>query len=223
MPRRPPARPKDLRRAVLDASLALVEEGGVGALSMREVARRARVTHAAPYHHFADRAAILAGLAEEGFTRMRDALSAATRRQPRGTVARFEACGRAYVRFALEHPGHMRIMFRPELASPAEHPAVDVAASAAMQVLVECVAECQAAGVMAAGDSTAIVLTSWSAMHGLASLWIDGPLCRIREGAGSPEELARLVARTLGGLFTYPRSCTTSHSVSVRKSSSDRR
>jgi AcrR family transcriptional regulator len=191
----------DLRRAVLDASLALVEEGGVGALSMREVARRARVTHGAPYHHFTDRAAILAALAEEGFVLLTREMTAAMKGEEPGTIARFEACGRAYFRFAIRHPAYMRLMFRPELAVPTEHPAIDVAAAAAMRVLVECVVECQKAGTMADGDATPIVLTSWAAIHGLASLWLDGPLCRLREWSRPPQELARLIARTLGSLL----------------------
>ncbi len=201
MPKKRPSRPTDLRRAVLDASLALVEEGGVGALSMREVARRANVTHGAPYHHFADRAAIVAGLAEEGFELLTREMTTAMKREPAGTIARFESCGRAYVRFAVRHPAYMRIMFRPELASPTDHPAVDAAAASAMRVLIECVAECQKAGAMPSGDVSAIVLTSWAAVHGLASLWLDGPLCRLRDWSAPPQELAAMVARTLGGLL----------------------
>ena len=186
---------------MLDASLVLVEEGGIGALSMREVARRARVTHGAPYHHFADRAAILAGLAEEGFALLTREMTAAMKKEARGSIARFESCGRAYFRFAMRHPAHMRIMFRPELADPAKHPAVDAAAATAMGVLVECVVECQEAGTMREGDAMPIVLTSWAAIHGLAALWLDGPLCRLGEWSGPPQDLARTVTRTLGGLL----------------------
>jgi AcrR family transcriptional regulator len=200
MPKRAQSRPADLRRAVLDASLALIAEGGVGALSMREVARRARVTHSAPYHHFADRAAIVAGLAEEGFALLATEMAAAMKKEPPGTIARFEACGRAYFRFATRHPAYLRLMFRPELASPADHPGVDVAAVGAMQVLVECVAECQKAGTMPPGDPTPIVLMSWATIHGLASLWLDGPLCRLHRSS-SPQALAAMVARTLGSLI----------------------
>jgi AcrR family transcriptional regulator len=186
---------------VLDASLALVEEGGVGALSMREVARRARVTHGAPYHHFADRAAILADLAEEGFSLLTREMSAAMTEQPAGSIARFEACGLAYFRFATGHPAYMRIMFRPELAAPRDHPRVDAAARGAMGLLVACVAECQKAGSMPPGDARAVVLTSWAAIHGLASLWLDGPLCRLHEWSGPPDGLAVMVAETLGTLL----------------------
>ena len=200
MPKKKPSRPKDLRRAVLDASLALLEEGGVAALSMREVARRAHVTHGAPYHHFPDRGAILAALAAEGFALLTEGMKAAMGPERLGSIERFEAAGLAYVRFALEHTAYMRIMFRPELMLPLEHPAVDEGAACAMGVLLACVAECQTAGSIPRGDPGPVVLTSWAAVHGLASLWIDGPLSRFHPGV-APEELAKTVATTLGSLL----------------------
>jgi len=195
--KRPPPRPKDLRRAVLDASLALAEEGGVGALSMREVARRARVTHAAPYHHFADRAAILAALAEEGFRLLTREMASAMAPIPRGDLARLEASAQAYFNFAMRHAAYMRVMFRPELAEPVSHPVVDAAAGEAMAVLIECVQECQFRKTLKKGDSLPIVLTLWATMHGLSSLWLDGPLCRLQNWHDSPDALAELVAGTL--------------------------
>jgi AcrR family transcriptional regulator len=200
-----PGRPADLRRAILDASLALIDEGGLNALSLREAARRAKVTHGAPYHHFADRSAILAALAEEGFALLTREMNSAMKKEPRGSVARFEACGRGYFRFALRHPAHMKMMFRPELANPSEHPQVDEAAAAAMNVLFECVLECQEAGTAREGDPMPLVVTSWATIHGLATLWLDGPLCRMRDWAGSPQELARRVAATLGQLLAAPQ------------------
>jgi len=191
MPTPKPPRPTDLRRAILDASLALLEEGGVAALSLREVARRANVTHGAPYHHFIDRSAILAAIAEEGFSILAQGMRELMEAEAVGSIARFEAAGRAYVRFALEHRAHMRVMFRPELACPLEHPGVDEAAAAAMGLLFVCAAECQRAGTIAEGDPTPLVLTAWAAAHGLASLWIDGPLPRLYPGL-TPEVLAGL-------------------------------
>jgi AcrR family transcriptional regulator len=207
-PRSPPPRPADVKRAVLDASLALIEEGGVGALSMREVARRAKVTHGAPYHYFPDRAAILAGLAEEGFELLTREMATAMQKEPEGTLDRFEACGRAYFRFAVRHPAYMRIMFRPELSGPGDHPTVDATAERAMELLVVCVTECQSAGTMSDEDPMGIVLTSWATMHGLASLWLDGPLPRLHGWSASPQELARRVTSMLGRLLgsRAPRS-----------------
>jgi AcrR family transcriptional regulator len=204
--KRAPPRPKDLRRFILDASLGLIEEGGVSALSMREVARRAKVTPAAQYYYFADRSAVIAALAEEGFALLSEEMTTAMAGERVGSIKRFEACGLAYFGFAVDHPAYMRIMFRPELADRTEHPGIDIAASAAMNVLVACVSECQETGTIPEGDPMPLALTSWATIHGLSSLWIDGPLCRFGKWAGSKQEVAQLVARTLGDLVTRKRT-----------------
>jgi AcrR family transcriptional regulator len=165
---------------------------------MREVARRANVTHGAPYHHFADRGAILAAIAEEGFTLLAAAMKEQMEAEPAGSIARFEAAGRAYVRFALGHVAHMRVMFRPELTCPEEHPGVDERAADAMGLVFACVVACQRAGTIAEGDPTPLVLASWATAHGLASLWIDGPLPRLYPGL-APEALARFAAALAPG------------------------
>jgi AcrR family transcriptional regulator len=112
-----PERGEGLRERVLRASQELIEEQGLAALSMREVARRAGVSHQAPYNHFEDREAILAALAEDGFNglqeRFREVLGEA-RKEP-GAVAMVKAMCRAYIEFAVARPAHFRVMFRPEL------------------------------------------------------------------------------------------------------------
>ena len=192
----------DLRRIVLDASLELIGSDGVAALSMREVARKAGVTHGAPYHHFADRAAILAAIAEEGYgllaASMRTAVGAVP---PSDAQGRFEACGVAYFEFALRHTAYFRVMGRPELWDPEKHPGLDTAGMAALEVLIECVRDLQSAKLApTAADPMALVLTGWSSAHGLAALWIDGPLARGVLGA-DPKTMAQRVARTLGDLI----------------------
>lgn len=191
----------DLRRALLDASLALVDEAGIGALSLREVARKAGVSHNAPYHHFPDKSSLLAAIAEDGFIalaqQMRAACAAAG--DPR---ARLEACGTSYVRFAIGSPAHFRVMFRPELASPTEHPRVHQASTPALDILVQTIIQAQAAGLVPAGDPMPFVLTCWSAVHGLATLWLDGPLSLNTKGFGkSLDKLATMVVGTLSSLM----------------------
>jgi len=97
----------------MQASLALIEEGGLDRLSMREVARKAGVSHQAPYHYFGDREAILAALAGEGFSRLGQSLvrAAADAGEPGDAVV---AMGKAYVDFAIRHPAHFQVMFRAD-------------------------------------------------------------------------------------------------------------
>ena len=163
----------DLKQRVLDASVQLIHDVGLAGLSMREVARRAGVSHQAPYHHFADKAAIVAALVEHGFTMLASRMEAAERTGPRDQ--RMRRVGRAYVDFALEQPVHFRLMFRPELSNPARFPAAHAAGGRAFAVLDRLVGEI--AGPRASRSrKDALVSMHWSLVHGLSTLLLDGPL-----------------------------------------------
>src|SRR4051812_13813839 len=94
------------RERIVEASLSLIKELGLGALSMREVARRAGVSHQAPYHYFADREAILGAIAEQGFRLLREAVEEATAVQGGGPSDALIRAGESYIRFAFTHPSH---------------------------------------------------------------------------------------------------------------------
>ncbi len=178
-----PTAPADLRSAILDTAEALLQSEGLAALSMREVARRAGVTHQAPYHHFADRETILAELVRRGFDELANRLAAATdRTDPHDARALRIASGEAYVGFAIDRPGVFRIMFRPEVCDPARFPAARAAGERAHGELVRMVQRLHAA------DPQAGLLASgyWAQVHGLATLLIDGPL-----GQALPDGAAR--------------------------------
>lgn len=193
--KKPPPPPVDLRSAILSASLALIEEEGVAALSMREVARRLGVTHQAPYHHFEGRGAILQAIVDEGFTKLWQALDRAVV-PGRPALENFAATGHAYVQFALANPGHFRMMFRPELLSERKN---ESGVPDGFAILVECVKACQREGHIPEGDPMPIVLLAWSTAHGIASLSLDGPA---RERKGLPGEGA--VIDALIGLLRRP-------------------
>lgn len=162
----------DLRQRILATAETLLEERGVAGLSLREVARRAGVTHQAPYHHFADREAILAELVARGFTELARRLAEPNAQAAAaGRRATLVASGAAYVGFALDHPGIFRIMFRPELCDPARFPEAQAAGEAAHGELRRMVAL-----VHGAQASDALATGYWSLVHGLACLMVDGPL-----------------------------------------------
>ena len=182
---------RDLRRLVLDTSAAIVATEGVAALSLREVARRSGVSHQAPYRHFPDREAILAALAAEGFGWLVPALEAALRLPP--GPDRLAAGGEAYLRVALAHPGHFRVMFRPDLVTLADFPEAQSLATQSFELLRALVAD-----VAAPGDDEVKLALVWSVVHGAAVLLLDGPLPH-RGSTRDPAALGAAVARTFAG------------------------
>jgi AcrR family transcriptional regulator len=166
----------DLRRALLDAALSLIEAQGVEALTLRAVAGQVGVTHAAPYRHFVDKGDLLAAVAGEGFKLLAERTEAARDAAGAGLTDRLLAIGVAYVRFAVEHPAHYRVMFGRGLVDlPADHP-FHADAQRAFGVLTGTVGELQAAGLMAADAPDARAVLGWATVHGLAMLLTDGLL-----------------------------------------------
>ncbi len=163
----------DLRRALMDAALATVAEGGVASLSLRQAARRAGVSPAAPYHHFASVDALVQALCNEGFAGLEKTMAARAAAAGPAPQARMQALGRAYVEYATSHPAHFRLMFSgpaPELAAPAADtvPAFDQ--------LIAGIRDLQEARLAPRGPVAPLALLAWSLVHGLACLRIDGPL-----------------------------------------------
>ena len=181
-----PPRSDELQRTVLDAAIAIAANEGPDAISMRDIARRAGVSHQAPYHHFGDRTGIFAAIVEEGFTELAERLELS-----RSTGA--SSMCEAYVHFALGHRGHFRVMFRADLCNLANYPSAASVAEQAFAVLINEVKSI-------VGDSTDenLIRTQatfmWSIAHGLATLLIDGPLEGRFGEFGNVDELIRDVS-----------------------------
>jgi AcrR family transcriptional regulator len=164
----------DLRAALIEAGLAIVEQAGVEALSLRAVARQAAVSHSAPYHHFATKSELLAAVAAAGFDRLVQAIEqVAATAMPTCQLDGLRAVGTGYLRFALSHPGVFRLMFRPELTQPAEHPELLEAEAKAFGKLLETIVACQAAGELPGSDPRPLAAACWSTVHGLAVLHVE--------------------------------------------------
>jgi AcrR family transcriptional regulator len=165
----------NVRRLVLDAAISIIESDGAESLSMREVARRAGVSHQAPYHYFKDRSGIFAAISQEGFT----ALAHSFRQvQTDGTLdieSPAKAGLTAYLRFARQHVGHFRVMFRGDLSGLSTHPEAKECAEEAFTELLNMVA--RTIGHSAdPQDALTFAFMMWSQAHGLATLFLDGPL-----------------------------------------------
>ncbi|OBB82048.1 TetR family transcriptional regulator [Mycobacterium colombiense] len=175
----------DLRAVILAEAARLVAERGADGVSLRELARSAGVSHAAPAHHFTDRRGLFTALAAHGFALLAQALVDA-----RGD---FVGAALAYVRFAIDHPGHYRIMFDKSLldASDAELAAAEAAAATE---LARGVATLQDPDARA--DPRGAELAAWSLVHGFATLWLnDAVNDQIR--ATDPMETVRRIATML--------------------------
>lgn len=167
----------DLRRALIDGAWQLVREGGLAALSLREVARVVGVSHAAPYHHFPTRSALLDALAEQAFSGIERAMRLAKADLVDAGQVLY-ALGRAYIDFARAHPEQVLVMFRPrrdELEGPVPESLGDVG-ERAFAHLFDAVVACQQQGLAPAGDPHELALTAWSLVHGFSKLWVEGPL-----------------------------------------------
>jgi AcrR family transcriptional regulator len=176
----------DLPRVLLDAAVQAIAEVGPAAVSLRELARRAGVSHAAPAYHFGDKAGLLTAVAADGFERL-----AATLREAYQTTGSFLEVGVAYVRFAVTHRAHFEVMFRPELYHT-DDPELVRARDAARALLYPPVAE---GANRPDGDDVRAAVAAWSLVHGLATLWLNHNLPP--QLGDDPEQITREVARHL--------------------------
>ncbi len=182
----------DLRRALLDEALGLIRIEGVEGLTLREIGARLGVSRTALYRHFADKRALLAAVATEGFRTLRNRLLSAWDEGGRNRAA-FEAMGAAYVRFAVDNPSHYRVMFGGFLDPKGCDPELAVEASGAFQALVDALASLQRDGLVRRDDTTTMARYVWAVVHGIAMLGIDGQL---RE-AGAVDDLVRYAVERL--------------------------
>ena len=190
----------DLRHALIEVALNLVSEKGIAGLTLREAARLAGVSEAAPYRHFADKNALLVAVAEEGFRAMHRQIVETLQAAPPDVASRLSAIGVGYVKFAVDHPAHFRIMFAQELTRGTASPTAEETAMAAFKELAQEILKGQAVGALRQEEPLALALACWSIAHGLAGILIERLLER-RELAPAatlgPEALTRMVTQLL--------------------------
>jgi AcrR family transcriptional regulator len=185
----------DLKRALTEAALELVKEKGPKGFTLREVARRAGVSAAAPYRHFSDKAQVLAAAATLGFVQLHEALSDAAA-ETDDVTQQVLGMGRAYVRWAVTHPDYYQVMFGSEL-DKSDKPELLTAGLRAFDDLLDAIVRCQAAKLLPAGDPRDVAGPTWSLLHGIALLTIGGDLSNV----GISEDPQALAERALRGLL----------------------
>ena len=182
----------DLRRALLDAALELLAREGASALTLREVARRAGVTHAAPYRHFTDKQALLAAVAEEGFRMLTAEMRAGSEAHRADPVGALEALGVAYVRFATSKRAHFQVMFGKDIDWNREECGLEETADHCFGVLISAVQGCQAVGAIRPGDPLIPALCAWSMVHGLSELIANGQFSAMELSVPPIEQLVAI-------------------------------
>jgi AcrR family transcriptional regulator len=197
----------DLRRDLLDTALDLIAREGPSAVSLRALARRLGVSHAAPANHFPDKAALFTAIAVEGFGRLAEAIEDGVGQLgPDATAGqRFRAAGQAYTGFALAHPAHFAVMWQRDLLHQ-DDPELVAAGDTTFELLLGSVREIQSEGWAAGRDPQAVAYLAWSVVHGLAALWLGGSLQRGQRGF---DEIAGEVGALLGSVLSpRPASAT---------------
>jgi len=180
----------DLRNALLDAARAILEEESLAALSLRAVARRAGVSHAAPYRHFPNHEALLVELASEGFIELRAEIVEAAA-LPGEESDRIAAIGAAYMRFVARRPALARLMFGPQLPNREAFPVLSEVADGIGEEIGKAL------------HNAALGLAVWAAVHGLAMLVLENviDLGQRRSGLNVLPSRAEILLRSL---FSVP-------------------
>lgn len=187
----------DLRRALIVATKAIVEESGAESFTLREAARRAGVNHRAAYRHFEDKSALLAAVAEEGFVELSSRIEAALAREPEGASSRrLMAIARAYVEFASQNRGAYRVMAGPRLNIEDRFPALEAAIGKNLDLVRHEIEQGIARGKLRKVDPLDTTLALWAATHGLSTLVLT------RRVKVRPALVGDLTERLLGDLLS---------------------
>lgn len=206
-PQKPAARGRyhhgDLRSALIAAAEQLLTEQGIERFSLRAAARRAAVSPAAPAYHFGDAAGLLTEVAILGFEELNRYLAEWTEKGGANPLVRLRSQGEGYIRFALANRARFQLMFRKDKLGASERLAtISMETFSQLKTAVCHVADC----VENDNDPkiTAVILASWSLVHGFAHLALDGQFNRISAGAGLNDFLDAYVPLVLGQLGAPP-------------------
>ena len=181
----------DLRRHLISIALEMIEESGAVELTLRGIAKRAGVSHTAPYRHFSDKEDLLTGVAREGVSLMLSEINERLDASAGDPLTRFKLCGLSYIDFAIHHPAHFRVMFaRPRngVAVPDE---LKPESSLFFQLFIDVISECWEQKLLQGASPHRIALSAWSQVHGFALLFINGHLHGGAMEEGSIESMKR--------------------------------
>lgn len=166
----------DLKNALIEAGAEILSQEGVKGLSLRKVAGRAGVSHAAPYAHFADKQALIAAISTEGYRKLYERIHSAVEECQNDPLRQLFEAAWAYVQFAMDSPAYFKATMSGVVESEKDHPGFVEMSGKSFGLVVGIVETCQAAGVLKAGPPDLMAVSVWSLVHGFASLLIEGQI-----------------------------------------------
>jgi AcrR family transcriptional regulator len=166
----------DLKNALIEAGVDILSKEGVQGLSLRKVARKVGVSHAAPYAHFADKQALIAAIATEGYTKLYQELAQAAANHPDNPAQRLIEVAWAYVQFATDEPDHFKVTFSGNVEQEADYPEYVEQSKKSLNLVTSLVSDCQQAGLLRSGDSDLLAISIWAAIHGFIFLLLGNQI-----------------------------------------------
>ena len=166
----------DLKNALIQAGVEILAKDGLRGLSLRKVAKRAGVSHAAPYAHFADKQALIAAISTEGFKQLHTQIEAVVSTQSNDPTNLLIETAWTYVQFALNEPDRFKLMFSSVLAKEKDYPDFVTASQDNFRQLIEVVNICQQAEIVKSGPAELVAVSVWGAVHGLVMLLLEGQI-----------------------------------------------
>lgn len=187
----------NLMRVLIDTAVEIISEEGAKDLSLRKIAKRAGVSHAAPYRHFKDKNAILAAVAKEGFDMMLRQTEKRIARSRGDELDHFAICGLSYIDFAVSYPSHYRVMFGTRAENSYFSDEFEPESIPVFKLLRDIIVVCQEKGLLKPGDPYDMAMAAWSIVHGFAMLRIDHHIPDQKMDEKKFNELKRSVVLTL--------------------------
>ncbi|MEW6401410.1 MAG: TetR/AcrR family transcriptional regulator [Chloroflexota bacterium] len=191
----------DLKNSLVSAAITILAKEGVAGMTLRKVARKAGVSHAAPYAHFSDKQALIAAISTEGFRRIYSAMDNAIACYPDDPLDQLVAAAWAYVQFGFNDPDHFKVTFSSVLEKEKDYPAFVEISQQTFSRVVGIVAACQRTGILRDGPPEVLAVGIWAQLHGLVSLLIEGQISHTILDEHSPREI---FVKTLSQFLLVP-------------------
>lgn len=187
----------DLRVALIEAALDIIDEIGPQGLTIRKVAQRAGVSHAAPYRHFTGKDELILAVVERGFELLNESMDRARAAAGDDRLAQFAAAGDAYVAFGMAYPAYYKVMYSGDLLSVTDNPALQQASASAFDRMTDDIRAGQELGIVKPGDPELLAIAIVSSVHGFLSLANDNRLERLHGKGANLTELKDFVMQCI--------------------------